>query len=116
MCFLGNRAGERARLIGMELGEVVAERRLGGVAPDGSHLEVVIRFGAPRPDPLSSHGDWVCPHQIGDAAVSAAYGVDSLQALLLSVYAVRIKLVESGDTLGWLGMPELGLTVEPALS
>jgi hypothetical protein len=68
---------------------------------------------------LSSNGDWVCPHQItgiGDESVQATYGVDSLQALLLSVYAVRIKLAESGSTLDWLGMPELGLTVAPALS
>lgn len=103
----------------MELGEIVAERRIEGVAPDGSPVEVVIRFGAPRPDPLSGNGDWQCPHQIvglGDEGVQAAYGVDSLQALLLSVYAVRIKLAESGSTLDWLGMPELGLTVAPALS
>lgn len=103
----------------MELGDIVAERQIEGVAPDGSRLEVVIRFGAPRPDPLSSNGDWVCPHQIvgvGDEEVSAAYGVDSLQALLLSVYAVRVKLAESGGTLDWLGMPELGLTVAPVLS
>jgi hypothetical protein len=103
----------------MDLGVVVAERQIEGRAPDGSPFEVVVRFGAPRPDPLSSNGDWQCPHQIvglGDEAVSAAYGVDSLQALLLSVYAVRIKLAESGATLDWLGMPELGLTVAPALS
>src|SRR5688572_6376949 len=103
----------------MDLGEVVAERRIEGVAPDGSPFEVVIRFGAPRPDPLSSNGDWQCPHQItglGDDSVGAAYGVDSLQALLLSVYAVRVKLAESGGTLDWLGMPELGLTVAPVLS
>lgn len=103
----------------MEIGEVIAERRIEGVAPDGSHFEVVIRFGAPRPDPLSENGDWLCPHQIvglGDGAVAGAYGVDSLQALLLSVYSVRIKLAESGGTLDWLGMPELGLTVAPVLS
>lgn len=92
---------------------MIAERRLECVGADGVHTEVVIRFGAPRPDPLSRNGDWVCPHQIGDE-VGAAYGVDSLQALLLSVYAVRCKLAESGGTLDWLGMPELGLTVAPA--
>jgi hypothetical protein len=103
----------------MDLGEIVAERQIEGVAPNGSHFEVVIRFGAPRPDPLSSNGDWECPHQIvglGDDTVQAAYGVDSLQALLLSVFAVRTKLAESGSTLDWLGMPELGLTVAPVLS
>ncbi len=103
----------------MDLGEIVAERQIEGVAPDGSHFEVVIRFGAPRPDPLSSNGDWECPHQIvglGDDTVQAVYGVDSLQALLLSVFAVRTKLAESDSTLDWLGMPELGLTVAPVLS
>jgi hypothetical protein len=103
----------------MDLGEIVAERQIEGVAPDGSPFEVVIRFGAPRPDPLSGNGDWECPHQIvglGDDTVQAAYGVDSLQALLLSVFAVRTKLAESGSTLDWLGMPELGLTVAPVLS
>ncbi|RAS66798.1 hypothetical protein C8D87_103137 [Lentzea atacamensis] len=103
----------------MELGQIVAERLIEGVAPDGSHVEVVIRFGAPRPDPLSSNGDWRCPHQIvglGDDSVGAAHGVDSLQALLLSVYAVRLKLAESGSTLDWLGAPDFGLTIAPALS
>lgn len=58
-----------------ELGEIIAERQIEGVAPDGSCLEVVIRSGAARPDPLSSRGDWVCPHQIvglGDDVVRAA--------------------------------------------
>ncbi|MDX8030182.1 hypothetical protein SK803_08165 [Lentzea sp. BCCO 10_0856] len=103
----------------MDLGQIVAERQIEGVAPDGSRFDVVVRFGAPRPDPLSSNGDWECPHQIvglGDDAVQASFGVDSLQALLLSVYAVRIKLAESDSTLDWLGMPELGLTVAPQLN
>ncbi|MGW6442060.1 DUF6968 family protein [Lentzea sp. NPDC055074] len=100
----------------MELGVVVAERRIEGKAPDGTPFEVVIRFGAPRPDPLSHSGDWECPHQIGEDAVDASYGVDSLQALLLGVSAVRIKLAESGATLDWMGMPDLGLTVAPPFS
>jgi hypothetical protein len=103
----------------MELGEIVAERRIEGVAPDGSRVEVVIRFGSPRPDPLSPNGDWLCPHQLaglGDGEVDAAHGVDSLQALLLSVYAVRLKLADADLDLNWLGMPDLGLTVAPVLS
>jgi hypothetical protein len=102
----------------MDLGTVVAERQIEGVSADGSRFEVVVRFGTPRPDPLSTNGDWLCPHQIaglGDGAVAGAYGVDSLQALLLSVYSVRLKLAESGVTLDWMGMPDLGLSVEPVL-
>ncbi|MFD1152276.1 DUF6968 family protein [Saccharothrix hoggarensis] len=103
-----------------ELGEVVASRRVECVAPDGTRTSVLIRIGAPRPDPLSDHGDWCCPHQIlglGDEAVGASFGVDSLQALLLSVYGVRLKLAaraeEASVTLDWLGLPDLGLTVVP---
>ncbi|MFD4675609.1 DUF6968 family protein [Lentzea sp. NPDC058450] len=100
----------------MDLGTVIATRTIEGEAADGSPFEVVIRFGTPRPDPLSTNGDWECPHQIGDEAVDAAYGVDSLQALLLSIYAVRIKLAETGATVDWMGMREFGLTVAPVLS
>lgn len=105
-----------------ELGEVVAERRLTCVTREGTRPAVVIRVGAPRPDPLSSGGDWCCPHQIlglGEEAVEAAFGVDSLQALLLSVYALRLKLVARAEAasveLDWLGMPDFGLAVDPGV-
>ncbi|MGI5500478.1 DUF6968 family protein [Lentzea sp. CA-135723] len=100
----------------MDLGTVIAERTIEGKAADGSPLEVVIRFGTPRPDPLSGNGDWECPHQIGAEPVDAAYGVDSVQALLLSIYAVRIKLSESGAGTDWMGMRDFGLTVAPVIS
>ncbi|MFC5746372.1 DUF6968 family protein [Actinomadura rugatobispora] len=103
-----------------ELGEVVAERRVEAVAEDGRRTPVILKFGRPHPDPLSAHDDWCCPHQIvglGDETVQAAFGVDSLQALLLSVYAVRLKLVEraagASVSLEWEGGPDLGLTVVP---
>ena len=103
-----------------EMGVVVAERRLEAVAGDGTRASVVIRVGTPHPDPLSRNGDWCCPHQVvglGDEAVSASFGVDSLQALLLGVYALRLGLAaraeEAGVELDWLGVPELGLTVVP---
>jgi hypothetical protein len=106
-----------------ELGPVVAERRVDRVAADGSRTPVVIRFGRPHPDPLSAHGDWCCPHQViglGDEAVGATFGVDSLQALLLGVYRVRLELAERAEAasveLDWLGLPDLGLTVDPHLT
>jgi hypothetical protein len=106
-----------------ELGPVVAERRVDRVAADGSRTPVVIRFGRPHPDPLSTHGDWCCPHQViglGDEAVGATFGVDSLQALLLGVYRVRLELAERAEAasveLDWLGLPDLGLTVDPHLT
>ncbi|MEV4173178.1 hypothetical protein [Nonomuraea sp. NPDC049709] len=101
-----------------ELGEIVAERQVEGVAADGTRTLVTVRFGKPRPDELSTNGDWCCPHQVvglGEAGIGAAFGVDSLQALLLSVYKVRLKLEERARAaavrLDWLGQPELGLRV-----
>ncbi|HWO59936.1 MAG TPA: hypothetical protein VNO31_07880 [Umezawaea sp.] len=103
-----------------ELGAVVAERHLDAVAGEGARTTVTIRVGTPRPDPLSPNGDWCCPHQIvglGDEAVEASFGVDSLQALLLSVFGLRVKLAaraeEAGVSLDWLGMADLGLAVVP---
>ncbi|GAA2677940.1 DUF6968 family protein [Nonomuraea recticatena] len=103
-----------------EIGEVMAERQVEAVAADGARTRVTVRFGRPCPDALSEHGDWCCPHQIlglGEEGVGAAFGVDSLQALLLSVYKARLELEERARAasvrLDWLGLPDIGLTVEP---
>ncbi|GAB3205504.1 DUF6968 family protein [Marinactinospora thermotolerans] len=103
-----------------ELGEVVATRRLDAIAENGGRTQVVVEIGRPRPDPRSPGGDWYCPHRIvglGDETVEAAFGVDSLQALLLCVYRLRLRLAERARAaslrLDWLGFPELGLTVIP---
>ncbi|MBF8191835.1 hypothetical protein ITP53_40380 [Nonomuraea sp. K274] len=103
-----------------ELGEVVAERKLEAVAADGSRTPVTVRFGKPYPDPLSTHGDWCCPHQIlglGEEGAGGSFGVDSLQALLLSVFKVRLKLGERARAgsvrLDWLGQDDLGLEADP---
>jgi hypothetical protein len=102
-----------------ELGEVVAERQVDAIADDGHRTQVVLRIGKPLPDPLPG-GDWYCPRQIlglGDEAVEASFGVDSLQSLLLSVYGLQLKLAERADAasvrLDWLGLPDLGLKVDP---
>jgi hypothetical protein len=105
-----------------ELGDVIAERLIVAVSGDGSRTDVVLRVGKPAPDPLPG-GDWGCPWQIaglGDEAVDVTFGVDSLQALLLAVYAVRVTLAERADRaavrLDWFGVPGLGLQVDPELS
>ncbi|MDP4505203.1 DUF6968 family protein [Nonomuraea turcica] len=103
-----------------ELGDVVAERQLEAVAEDGARTPVTVRIGRPRPDRLSSHGDWRCPHQIaglGEERAGAAFGVDSLQALLLSVHKLRLELARRAQDarvrLDWLDQPDLGLKVDP---
>jgi hypothetical protein len=101
------------------LGVVGAVRRVVAVAGDGARTPVVVRIGKPLPDPLPG-GDWFCPGQIlglGDEAVRASFGIDSLQAFLLSVYGIRLTLRERAEaasvTLDWLGQPDLGLKVDP---
>jgi hypothetical protein len=102
-----------------ELGEVVAERQLEAVAADGGRTPVLLKIGKPLPDPLPG-GDWYCPRQIiglGDEAVEATFGIDSLQAFLLCVYSARVKLGQRAEAasvrLEWLGQADLGLNVDP---
>ena len=104
------------------LGELVAERTLEAIARDGARAPVLIRIGKPVRDTLPG-GDWACPSQIvglGDEAVTATFGVDALQALLLSVYGLRLRLTERAGLarvrLDWLGQPGLGLAVDPEVA
>ncbi|HEX8183744.1 MAG TPA: hypothetical protein VF747_03310, partial [Blastocatellia bacterium] len=81
----------------------------------GTEREVTLRMGKPIPDPKEG-GDWCCPYQIiglGDDKVSAAFGVDPLQALLLALqkagaelsYYQRVQNIK----LTWLDDEDLGL-------
>jgi hypothetical protein len=73
------------------LGETVAERDLTATSADGLRRTVTVRIGKPFPGPLPG-GDWCCPFQIvglGDEAVKAAFGIYSVQALLLAVNALH---------------------------
>ncbi len=104
------------------LGELVAERTLAAIAGDGSSSPVLVRIGKPMPDPLPG-GDWYCPSQIvglGDETVKATFGVDSLQALLLCVYGLRLRLTQRAEQaavrLDWLGQAGLGLAVDPEVT
>ncbi|MDA0563287.1 hypothetical protein LG943_02920 [Streptomonospora sp. S1-112] len=110
---------------GPDLGEVVAERVVEAVAADGTRTPVRVRLGRPRPDthPEGTGTDWCCPWQVeglGATETDSSFGVDSLQALLLGVYGLRLRLEErarrAGVRLDWLGMAGLGLTLEPDLS
>ncbi len=107
--------------MGPQLDEVVAERRVDAVSDDGSAAPVHLVVGRPRPDPQPGE-DWGCPHQIlglGDDSVGVSHGVDSLQAFLLSVWTLELKLTERAEAasvrLEWLGSSDLDLRVVPDL-
>lgn len=79
------------------LDDVVAARR---VWRTGTRRRPVdLRVGRPI-EYVESHGSfWACPYQIrgiGDPAVRAAYGSDSLQALEMAFQAIRVDLLASG--------------------
>lgn len=101
------------------LGEVVTERQLEAVASDGARTPVVLRTGTPLPDPVAG-GDWYCPFQmvgLGEDAVEVTFGIDSLQAFLLSLHRARHLLRQRAEAasvrLDWLGQGELGLPEDP---
>ena len=77
----------------VELGEVIAKRRLRVTGrPD---LDVWVVVGKPRPLPDGPDGDCYCPYQvtgIGDEKVRYAVGIDSIQALELAIHILPTEL------------------------
>ena len=99
------------------IGTIVATRDLEFIHQDGSIEDVTIEIGAPIPDPgPDAKGDWCCPWRVrGDVQASsmAFFGVDSLQALTLTLQFLPVELDqwrrrESG-TFMWHGQKDLGL-------
>src|ERR1700730_17398748 len=74
--------------------------------------KIVVSIGLPRPDPLKG-GDWECPFLIegvGKSEVQRAFGVDSLQALIIAIRGIRAGLEQTGRNLFWLD-PEIGADI-----
>ena len=94
----------------VELGPIVAERRLNVVGR--ADLEVWVRLGMPRPFPDDPRENYYCPYQItgiGDTKVRYAGGVDAVQALELALHLLpteldRIRAQQPG--LRWEDAPE----------
>lgn len=94
-----------------DLGRPIARRTLAEEGVTGR--KVVVSIGLPRPDRFSKHGDWECPFLIegvGESKVETTYGVDSLQALILAIEGVRVRLEQTGRNLFWLD-PNLGTDI-----
>ena len=83
------------------MGPVIARRDL--TEYTGNMIrKVAVSIGAPRPWPKS---DWVCPFLIEGREkpqVERAFGVDALQALLLAVEGIRVRLDQTGSRFEWL--------------
>jgi hypothetical protein len=99
------RANKNQRL--SDLGRVIARRILSEQGVVGR--KIMVSIGLPRPDPLKG-GDWECPFLIegvGKSEVQKAFGVDSLQSLIIAIQGIRVELEQTGRNLFWLG-PEIG--------
>jgi hypothetical protein len=90
----------------------IAEREL-EFTENGSSVArtIIARIGSPQPD----EGSWRCATLIEGAPtkneIFHAYGEDSMQALLLAMQAlaIRLQVVGRAGTLTWLGDDDLGL-------
>ena len=90
-----------------DLGRVIARRILSEQGVVGR--KIVVSIGLPRPDPLK-RGEWECPFLIegvGKSEVQKAFGVDSLQTLIIAIQGIRVRLEQTGRNLFWLD-PEIG--------
>lgn len=87
-----------------ELGRVIAERAL--VCGGKRKRQLTVRLGVPK---RAKGVDWVCPYQIAglrDSRADAAYGVDALQALMMALEAIRVRLEKAGGECTWVGGEE----------
>lgn len=93
--------------------EIVAERCIEVTDASGASREARIQISKPVEDRRSG-GDYLCPFRIvglGDGAVRRAYGVDSVQAMMLAFQMIGAELAlyrETGITLSWLSDEDLG--------
>lgn len=81
--------------------EVIAERRLVFVSPNETENDVLVSFG--KPQLVEEGGPYYCPVRIvglGPESVKAAYGEDSLQALMLAIRMANATLGHRAATRG----------------
>jgi len=102
------------------LGEVIAERDVIFARTDGTTEVVTVRIG--KPVVGKSTDEWRCPYQIeglGRVKTVAMSGVDSVQALLLTLQVILPELdhisQREGGTFSWLedtnsGFPDYRLS------
>ena len=90
------------------VGEVIAARTLKLQNDEGASSEVSVLLGKPQPTP--DQRDYYCPYQIkgaGSEKVKCSYGIDAVQALLLtlSILSVQLEVLnkETGGRLSWEG-------------
>ena len=79
----------------VDIGDVIAQRRLTFQPPDGVPQVVTVRIGRPVLDASAPHETWICPFQIqgiGSGSTHGIFGADAMQALLLAIHTIPVEL------------------------
>jgi len=79
----------------VDIGDVIAERRLAFQPPEGGPQDVTVRIGRPVLDASAPHETWICPFQIegiGSGKTRGICGADAMQALLLAIHTIPVEL------------------------
>jgi len=94
----------------MSLETVIAERHFSARDSFGAAISIVVRVGLPTID--TSGENWMCPYEVaanGHSNVFAMHGVDSMQALELTLRIVETEAsliaLKQNRTLRWLDAP-----------
>lgn len=76
-----------------EIGVVIASREMTFEREDGQSERAYLRVGTPFE--YGDGYDWCCPYELGTESVktlNGAFGVDSLQALELTMKTLRVEI------------------------
>ena len=93
----------------LEIGDVIAERRLTFQPREGGPQDVLVRLGRPVLDASAPHETWIGPFQIegiGSGKTPGMFGADAMQALLLAIHTIPVELAvcirdSGGQFLHW---------------
>jgi uncharacterized protein DUF6968 len=97
----------------LEIGDVIAERRLTFQPREGRPQDVLVRLGRPVLDESAPHETWTCPFQIegiGSGKTRGMFGADATQVLLLAIHTIPVELAvcirDSGGQFLHFGEPD----------
>jgi hypothetical protein len=97
----------------VDIGDVIAERRLTFQPREGVPLDVTVRIGRPVLHASAPHETWICPFQIegiGSGKTRGIFGADAMQALLLAIHTIPVELAvcirDSGGKFLHFGEPD----------
>jgi hypothetical protein len=100
--------------------DVIASRSLNFRSGSGEVAEVIVEVGRPFPNTEAQHECYWCPYRIrglGESTTRGIAGVDTAQALVLTLHTIPAELEDfgrrHGGTVTWLDGDDLGFPDYP---